>query len=45
VLVGLGEDIQTSLSNYAGQQLNDPISDSSALGILLGLVNNTQVTY
>jgi hypothetical protein len=45
VLVGLGEDIQTRLSNYTGFQLNDPTSDSSALGILLGLVNNAQVTY
>ncbi len=24
---------------------NDPSNDSSALGILLGLVNNTQITY
>ena len=36
-LVGLGEDIQTRPSNYTGQSLNDPTSDSSALGILLGL--------
>lgn len=45
VLVGLGEDIQTRLSNYTGAQLNDPTSDSTALGILLGLVSNTEVTY
>jgi hypothetical protein len=45
VLVGLGEDIQTNLANFTGQSLNDPVSDSAALGILLGLVNNTQVTY
>ncbi len=52
VLVGLGEDIQTDLTNYMAAttgnknfQLNDPANDSSALGILMGLVNNTQVTY
>ena len=52
VAVGLGEDIQTDLTNYmaaktgnANFALNDPYNDSSALGILLGLVNNTQVTY
>ena len=45
VLVGLGEDIQTRLSNFTGLSLNDPTSDSSALGVLLGLVNNTQITY
>ena len=45
MLVGLGEDIQTRLSNYTGLEFKDPTSDSSALGILLGLVNNTQVTY
>jgi hypothetical protein len=50
--VGLGEDIQTDLTNFMinrtgnpNFQLNDPFNDSSALGILLGLVNNTQVTY
>jgi hypothetical protein len=50
--VGLGEDIQTDLTNYmvaktgnANFALNDPFNDASALGILLGLVNNTQVTY
>ncbi len=52
VAVGLGEDIQTDLTNYmaaktgnANFALNDPYNDASALGILLGLVNNTQVTY
>ena len=45
VLVGLGEDIQTTLGNFTGLSLADPVSDSSALGVLLGLVNNTQVTY
>jgi Carboxypeptidase regulatory-like domain len=45
VLVGLGEDIQTGLSNFTGLQLNDPANDSAALGALLGLVNNTTVTY
>jgi Carboxypeptidase regulatory-like domain len=50
--VGLGEDIQTDLTNYMVKQtgnanfaLNDPFNDASAMGILLGLVNNTQVTY
>ncbi len=52
VAVGLGEDIQTDLTNYmaaktgnANFALNDPYNDASSLGILLGLVNNTQVTY
>jgi hypothetical protein len=52
VAVGLGEDIQTDLTNYmvgrtgnANFALNDPYNDASALGILLGLVNNTQITY
>jgi hypothetical protein len=52
VAVGLGEDIQTDLTNYMiGQtgnsnfQLAQGANDSSALGILLGLVNYTQVTY
>jgi Carboxypeptidase regulatory-like domain len=50
--VGLGEDIQTDLTNYMVDKtgnsnfaLNDPFNDASALGILLGLVNNTQITY
>jgi hypothetical protein len=52
VAVGLGEDIDTNLANYmiakTGNQnfaLNDTYNDASALGILLGLVNNVQVTY
>lgn len=45
VLVGLGEDIQTALGNFSGVSLAAPTTDSSALGILLGLVNNTQITY
>jgi hypothetical protein len=52
VAVGLGEDIQTGLTNFmatrsgnANFQLNDAYNDSSALGVLLGLVNNTQITY
>jgi len=52
VAVGLGEDIDTDLTNYMIAKtgnpnfaLNDTYNDASALGILLGLVNNTQVTY
>jgi hypothetical protein len=52
VAVGLGEDIDTDLANYMAAKtgnpnfaLNDTFNDASALGILLGLVNNTQVTY
>jgi hypothetical protein len=45
VLVGLGQDIQTDLTNFTGYQLGDPANASSALGMLLGLVNNTDVTY
>ncbi len=50
VAVGLGEDIQTDLTNYlqtknSGAQLADPFNASSAMGILLGLVNNTSITY
>jgi hypothetical protein len=52
VAVGLGEDIDTDLTSYMVKQtgnanfaLNDTYNDSTALGILLGLVNNTQVTY
>ncbi|HTW65405.1 MAG TPA: carboxypeptidase regulatory-like domain-containing protein [Bryobacteraceae bacterium] len=52
VAVGLGEDIDTDLTNYMVSKtgnpnfaLNDPYNDASALGILLGLVNNVQVTY
>jgi hypothetical protein len=52
VAVGLGEDIDTDLTNYMigktgnpNFALNDTYNDSSALGVLLGLVNNVQVTY
>jgi hypothetical protein len=52
VAVGLGEDIQTDLTNYminktgnANFGLANPYADASALGILLGLVNNEQITY
>jgi hypothetical protein len=52
VAVGLGEDIDKNLANYMAAQtgnsnfaLKDTYNDASALGILLGLVNNTQVTY
>ncbi len=52
VAVGLGEDIDTDLANYMAAKtgnpnfaLNDTYNDASAMGILLGLVNNTQVTY
>jgi hypothetical protein len=50
--VGLGEDIQNDLTNYMVTRtgnpnfaLNDPFNDAQAMGVLLGLVNNTQVTY
>jgi Carboxypeptidase regulatory-like domain len=52
VAVGLGEDIQTDLTNYmiaktgnANFGLANTYADASALGILLGLVNNEQITY
>lgn len=52
VAVGLGEDIDTDLANYMVAKtgnpnfaLNDTYNDASAMGILLGLVNNTQITY
>jgi hypothetical protein len=52
VAVGLGEDIYTDLTNYMVKQtgnanftLANTFSDASAMGILLGLVNNTQITY
>ncbi len=52
VLVGLGEDIQNDLTNYMASQTGDskfalgcPTCASSGMGILLGLVNNTQITY
>ena len=52
VAVGLGEDIYTDLTNYMIAKTGNPnfalqntFADASALGILLGLVNNVQVTY
>jgi hypothetical protein len=52
VAVGLGEDIYTDLTNYMVKQtgnanfaLANTFSDASALGILLGLVNYTTITY
>jgi hypothetical protein len=52
VAVGLGEDIYTDLTNYMVKQtgnanfaLANTFSDASAMGILLGLVNNVQITY
>jgi len=52
VAVGLGEDIQTDVQNYMiGQTgnsnfaLGNPFAVASGMGVLLGLVNNVQVTY
>jgi Carboxypeptidase regulatory-like domain len=52
VAVGLGEDIYTDLTNYMVAKTGNPnfalantYADASAMGILLGLVNNVQVTY
>ena len=51
VAVGLGEDIQNDVTNFlqakygANLQLANPDAVATAMGILLGLVNNTQVTY
>jgi hypothetical protein len=52
VAVGLGEDIYTDLTNYMVAKTGNPnfalsntFADASALGILLGLVNNEQITY
>ena len=52
VAVGLGEDIQNDVQNYlqtktgnTSLQLANPDAVATAMGILLGLVNNTQVTY
>jgi hypothetical protein len=52
VAVGLGEDAQTALTNFIQQRsgnsnfaLNDIYAASSGLGVLLGLVNYTNVTY
>ncbi|MGA7411275.1 MAG: carboxypeptidase regulatory-like domain-containing protein [Bryobacteraceae bacterium] len=52
VAVGLGEDIQNDLTTYVQAQpgnssvtLNDPFNAGAAMGALLGLVNNTNITY
>jgi hypothetical protein len=52
VAVGLGEDIDTDLTNYMAAKTGNPnfalgneFGDASAMGILLGLVNNEQITY
>jgi Carboxypeptidase regulatory-like domain len=52
VAVGLGEDINTDLTNYMIAKTGNPnfalastFTDASALGVLLGLVNNVQATY
>jgi len=52
VAVGLGEDIYTDLTKYMAAKTGNPnfalantFADASAMGILLGLVNNVQVTY
>ena len=50
--VGLGQDGATDITNYIQQRsgnknltLTDPTSAASGLGILLGLDNNTNITY
>ncbi len=52
VAVGLGEDIQGDVTNFltaqtgnANLQLANPAAVATAMGELLGLVNNTQITY
>ncbi len=52
VAVGLGEDIQNDVTSFlqtktgnTNLQLGNPDAVASAMGIMLGLVNNTQVTY
>ncbi|HVP47560.1 MAG TPA: carboxypeptidase-like regulatory domain-containing protein [Bryobacteraceae bacterium] len=52
VAVGLGEDIQTDVTQYLAQktgnanlQLANPNAVAAAMGVLLGLVNNTSITY
>ncbi|HTQ53236.1 MAG TPA: carboxypeptidase regulatory-like domain-containing protein [Bryobacteraceae bacterium] len=52
VAVGLGEDIQNDVTNFLAAktgnpnlQLANPDAVASAMGVLLGLVNNTQITY
>jgi hypothetical protein len=52
VAVGLGEDMQNDVTNFlvtktgnANLQLANPDAVATAMGVLLGLVNNTQITY
>jgi len=52
VAVGLGEDIQNDVTNFLvtqtgnpNLQLANPDAVATAMGALLGLVNNTQITY
>ncbi len=52
VAVGLGEDIQTDVTNYLikqtgnqNLQLANPNAVAAAMGILLGLENSTNITY
>jgi hypothetical protein len=50
--VGLGEDIDTDIQNYLQQKTGNPnlalaapSTVASAMGEILGLINNTQITY
>jgi hypothetical protein len=52
VAIGLGEDIQNSINAYIQQrsgnpdlQISDPSSVASAMGVLLGTINSTSITY
>lgn len=52
VAVGLGEDIQDDVTQFIQQRsgnpnlgLASPEAVANAMGLLLGLVNNTQITY
>lgn len=52
VAVGLGEDIQNDITKFIQQrsgnpnlQLADPSSAASAIGLLLGVVDSTSITY
>ena len=52
VAVGLGEDIQTDVTQFmaaktgnANFQLANPNAVAAAMGVLLGLVNSTNITY
>jgi len=52
VAVGLGEDIQTDITKFIQQRsgnsslaLADPASAASAIGVLLGVVDSTSITY